>query len=269
MERELPGRADLSGLAAVTGLGDGVRSQLYAYVSGSAAPVGRDEAAAAAGIGRGLAAYHLDKLVELGLLAAAYQRPAGRSGRGAGRPAKVYSRSGREFAVSVPPREYGLAAGLLARAVEAGGDTSRAALRAAARQCGAELGRRHLASHARLPGARQARARRADTRQAETRQAAEAALREHGFEPWHDQSGTIRLLNCPFRQLAVEHPDLTCGMNLALIEGITDGLGATALRPALDPGPGRCCVVIGTSEPGRDSGPTNGEREPTSGEGLR
>jgi predicted ArsR family transcriptional regulator len=73
-------------------------------------------------------------------------------------------------------------------------------------------------------------------------------LREHGFEPWHDQTGAIRLRNCPFHQLAAEHADLTCGMNLALIEGITAGIGATGLRPALDPAPGRCCVVIETDQ---------------------
>jgi predicted ArsR family transcriptional regulator len=95
-----------SGLAAVSSLDDPVRARLYDVVSASSAPMGRDEAAAGAGIGRPLAAYHLDKLVELGLLTATYQRPAGRSGPGAGRPAKLYARSGREFAVAVPPREY-------------------------------------------------------------------------------------------------------------------------------------------------------------------
>ena len=107
-----------SGLAAVSSLDDPVRRSLYEFVSGSAEPVGRDAAAAAAGIGRPLAAYHLDKLVGLGLLSASYQRPAGRGGPGAGRPAKVYARSGNEFAVTVPPREYELAARLLAVAVE-------------------------------------------------------------------------------------------------------------------------------------------------------
>jgi predicted ArsR family transcriptional regulator len=223
-----------TGLAAVSGLDDPVRGRLYEYVSGCAGPVSRDQAAAAAGIGRGLAAYHLDKLVGLGLLTASYQRPAGRTGRGAGRPAKVYSRSGREFAVTVPPREYELAARLLTRAVEADGTgTSRAALQAVARQCGAELGRSHRASR---------------PVQAGERQAMESALREHGFEPWHDQAGTIWLRNCPFHRLAAEHRELTCGMNLALVEGITAGLSAIGLCPALDPGPGRCCVVIGTRE---------------------
>jgi hypothetical protein len=33
-------------------------------------------------------------------------------------------------------------------------------------------------------------------------------------------------------------------MNLALIGGLVDGLGAAGMRAVLDPAPGRCCVVI-------------------------
>ncbi|MGI8448523.1 MAG: helix-turn-helix transcriptional regulator [Streptosporangiaceae bacterium] len=224
-----------SGLAAVSSLDDPVRRSLYEFVSGSAEPVGRDEAAAAAGIGRPLAAYHLDKLVGLGLLSAADQRPAGRGGPGAGRPAKVYARSGSEFAVSVPPREYELAARLLAVAVESDqGGTSAAALHDAARQCGVGLGERSRAAGGGGEGARQA---------------AEDALRGHGYEPSQREDGTIRLRNCPFHQLAAEHRDLVCGMNLALIEGLVTGLGASGLHPALDPQPGCCCVVIGSGAP--------------------
>jgi predicted ArsR family transcriptional regulator len=223
------------GLAALSGLDDPVRGQLYEFVSGSAKPVGRDEAAAATGIGRALAAYHLDKLAALGLLSASYQRPPGRTGRGAGRPAKVYIRSEREFTVTVPPREYELAARLLAQAVESdGGGQSRAALHAAARQHGTELGEQY-----RLNGASQGSA----------EQGMQAALRARGFEPCLDKTGTTWLRNCPFHQLAVRHPDLICGMNLALIEGLAAGLNAAGLRPVLDPGPGRCCVVISQGQP--------------------
>src|SRR5580693_1229980 len=94
----------MTDLASLSSLDDPVRRRLYEVVRERAEPVGRDEAAAAAGVGRALAVYHLDKLVEAGLLTASYQRPPGRSGPGAGRPAKVYTRSDREFAVTVPPR---------------------------------------------------------------------------------------------------------------------------------------------------------------------
>src|SRR5215472_18655504 len=136
-----------SDVQAVTGLADPVRARLYQAVATSSGPIGRDAAATAAGIARPLAAYHLDKLVELGLLTASYQRPEGRGGPGAGRPAKVYTRSDREFTVTVPPREYELAARLLAVAVEAdAGGRSWAALRDAAWQYGCNLGRRAQAA---------------------------------------------------------------------------------------------------------------------------
>jgi len=226
-------------LTAVSSLEDPVRARLYQIVSASPEPTGRDEAAAAAGIGRPLAAYHLDRLVELGLLTATYQRPRGRSGPGAGRPAKLYSRSDREFAITVPAREYELAARLLAVAVES--DTagrSRSALHHAARQHGA-----NLASQSR-PGV-------------SAGQAVQTTLAGHGFEPCRDEDGTIRLRNCPFHQLAALHPDLVCGMNLELIDGLLDGLGSSAIHAYLDPGPGRCCVAITTEDPAADT--TTGE----------
>lgn len=220
-----------AGLAALSSLDDPVRRSLYEFVAGCAEPVGRDEAAAAAGINRPLAAYHLDKLVGLGLLTASYQRPADRTGPGAGRPAKVYARSAREFAVAVPPREYELAARLLAVAVESDlGGTSRAALHDAAQQFGADLGKRR---------------RTADPDGKAARVAVEAALRDHGFEPSRGEDGTIWLRNCPFHHLAAQHTDIVCGMNLALIEGLVAGLGGSGLHPVLDPRPGWCCVVIG------------------------
>lgn len=197
--------------------------------------MGRDEAAAAAGIGRPLAAYHLDRLVDLGLLTASYQRPEGRTGPGAGRPSKLYCRSGHEFAVTVPQREYELAARLLAIGVE--GDTvghSRAVLHNAARQYGANLARQSR------PGV-------------SASQAVQTALAGHGFEPWRDEAGSIRLRNCPFHQLAALHPDLVCGMNLALIDGLINGLGSSAMHAALDPGKGRCCVTITTENPTVDT----------------
>ena len=137
-------------LASVSCLDDRVRDRLYAFVSSRSEPVRRDEAAAALGIGRALAVYHLDKLVESGLLTASYRRPLGRRGPGAGRPAKVYSRSRGEFTVTVPQREYQLAAHLLVQAVAAdrSGQT-RVALRDAARQLGAGLGERYRADRAR------------------------------------------------------------------------------------------------------------------------
>ena len=218
-----PGGPDLASLSS---LDDPLRRRLYEVVTSQPGPVSRDEAASAAGIGRALAVYHLDKLVESGLLTASYQRPPGRSGPGAGRPAKMYARSDREFAVFLPPREYELAARLLVQAVEADpSDRSRTALAGAARRLGTELGSafRPAAGEGDVKG----------------------VLTQQGYEPCCGADGVIRLRNCPFHQLAEQHRELVCGMNLALVEGLVEGLGADGWHPALDPRPGQCCVAIG------------------------
>ena len=221
-------------LASVSVLEDPVRRRLYEIVSARAEPTGRDQAASAAGIGRPLAAYHLDKLVRSGLLNVTYRRLGGRSGPGAGRPAKLYARSDREFAVSLPPREYELAARILADALaneadkanEAGG-TSRAAVRKAAYRKGIELA---------SPG---------------EERGLDQVLSAHGYEPaWSRTSdGTvIRLRNCPFHHLAQCHRDLVCGMNLSFIGGMIAGIPLPDWRAVLDPRPGHCCVAI-TDQP--------------------
>jgi len=265
-------------LTSVSTLSDPVRARLYDFVAGSREPVGRDEAAAAVGIGRAIAVYHLDKLVESGLLTASYRRPPGRSGPGAGRPAKRYTRSGREFAVTVPPREYELAAHLLAQAVAADqGGASRAALRDAARRFGEDAGASHRAVADEAGGAGDAargrgeagpgeagpgEAGRGDEGQANAdrgRGDAErlaAALRAHGFEPRPGADGAVVLRNCPFHQLAARHRDIVCGMNLALVEGLVAGLRADGMRPELDPRPGQCCVVIRAGQQPADTATT-------------
>jgi predicted ArsR family transcriptional regulator len=218
-----PGGPDLASLSS---LDDPLRRRLYEVVTSHPGPVSRDEAASEAGIGRALAVYHLDKLVESGLLTASYQRPPGRSGPGAGRPAKLYARSDREFAVTVPPREYELAARLLVQAVEADpSNRSRAVLAEAARGLGTELG----SAFERDAGERDVK----------------GVLTQQGYEPCDGADGVIRLRNCPFHQLTEQHREVVCGMNLALVQGLVEGLGAGGLRPVLDPQPGHCCVAIG------------------------
>ena len=113
-------------VVGIAALGDPVRRRLYEHVVGATDAVSRDQAASAIGIKRALAAFHLDKLVDAGLLEVEYRRLTGRTGPGAGRPSKLYRRSGREFDVTLPPREYDLGAQVLATAVQraaaSGGD---------------------------------------------------------------------------------------------------------------------------------------------------
>ena len=95
------------------------------------------------GLSRSVAAFHLDKLAEVGALEVEYQRPPGRSGPGAGRPAKFYRRAARDLDFSVPERRYDLAAAILARAVSDAttqGLPVEEALREAARDLGRVIG---------------------------------------------------------------------------------------------------------------------------------
>ena len=224
-------------IATATVLGEPVRRALYEHVAGRDEPVDRDQAAAATGIGRPLAAFHLDRLVAAGLLEVEYRRRNGRTGPGAGRPAKFYRRTrGLTVELSLPARRYRLAAEIFAEGFDRRpDDAARHDVRAAARERGAALG--SSATKDRRPSARLAgrSLRRAG------RKELVAVLRAEGFEP--DEDGDeIRLRNCPFDMLVSEHRDLTCSMNLALLEGVAAGVGDAGLQAVAHPMEGSCCV---------------------------
>ncbi|MFC7642835.1 helix-turn-helix domain-containing protein [Streptosporangium lutulentum] len=69
----------------MTTLQDPVRRAVYDYVAAQGREVGRNEAAEAVGVQRTLAAFHLDKLVEAGLLEANFRRLTEKTGPGSGR----------------------------------------------------------------------------------------------------------------------------------------------------------------------------------------
>lgn len=209
---------------AIALLQDPVRRRLYEFVAAQGREVGRGEAAEAAGVARTLAAFHLDKLVDAGLLEAGSRRLTGRSGPGAGRPAKVYRRSAAERDVSLPARDYRTAAGLLAEAAETAGLDME--LQDAARRRGRAL-RDRGAPFAGLDDLA-------------------AVLADRGYEPVMDDDGAVlRMRNCPFHAVAEQFPPLVCGMNLALLEGLVEG---SRVRVRMDPRPGWCCVAARPSK---------------------
>jgi len=216
-------------ISVIAALDDPARLRLYDYICGQDHEVSRDEAAAATGIQRGMAALHLDKLAAAGLLSVSFRRPAGRSGPGAGRPAKLYYRSDAEHQVSVPPRNYRAAAEILAEVAEVTG--AEPAVQRVARRRGSQAGRAALAAN---PGASAA-------------DLVAISLAAQGYEPYLDGPVT-RLRNCPFHVLADQHPPVICGMNLALVEGLLEAAAASGLTARLDPQPGDCCVVVGQSK---------------------
>jgi predicted ArsR family transcriptional regulator len=202
---------DVAGLAS---LAEPTRRALYLYVYAQDRPVSRDEAAAGVGVPRHRAKFHLDRLVDDGLLETGFARRTGRQGPGAGRPAKFYRRGARELAVTLPERRYELAGQLMARAIaEAGGEGRQVAgtLQHVARDRGgwlAGLVQRRAGDRA-SPAALLA--------------AARGVLDDEGYET---RSG------------------LVCGMNLAIMEGLLERLGRLRYAAVLDPAEGRCCVRL-------------------------
>jgi predicted ArsR family transcriptional regulator len=201
-------------------LAEPVRRRLYELVARSTTPIDRDTAAEQAGIGRPLAAFHLDRLVRAGLLDVEFRRRSGRTGPGAGRPAKFYLRPrDQEISVDLPPRSYDVAADILAAGVERAG-SARASVMAVARERGqamaAAAGSREL-----LP-----------------------MLESEGYEPFFDADGVVRLRNCPFHALADDHRELTCAMNHALLEGAATAVASSGYRAISDPREGLCCVAF-------------------------
>lgn len=220
-------------IEAIALLDEPTRRRLYELVIASREAVSRDDAAEALGISRGLVAFHLDRLVAWGLLQAEYRRRNGRSGPGAGRPAKLYRRADREIAVSLPPRHYERAAGFfaegLSRLERSAADHAVADV---ARERGAALGAEARTKAGPRPSRRSLRTALMDL------------LRRAGYEPEVESaSGAVCLRNCPYHALATIHRDVTCQMNLAWAEGVASAVDAR-LQPQLAPSPGRCCVVF-------------------------
>jgi predicted ArsR family transcriptional regulator len=222
--------AQVSGVSA---LAEPARRALYLYVAAQPESVSRDQAAAGVDLPRHTAKFHLDRLVEEGLLDTEYRRLSGRRGPGAGRPTKLYRRSTRQVSVMLPERHYDLAGQILAGAVE---DAARDGVPVleAVRRAAADAGRRLCAEQ----GVRGGPTALDDLA---------AALHVSGYEP-RVQGDVIVLANCPFHALARTHTELVCGMNLHLIAAMLDELGHPDVQARLDPAPDRCCVTL-TAEP--------------------
>ena len=214
--------AENQDFVSLAALAEPIRRRLYDHVVSRRAAVSKDDAARAIGIGRTLAAYHLDRLIDAGLLVGSYARVTGRTGPGAGRTAKLYEPSGREFEANAPQRDYRHAAEMLAAAIERDGS-------------GTALSVAHEAAYD---------AGVSDGRAVPNTESLEAILDARGYQPYTDEQGTMRLANCPFRRLAEAHRDLVCGMNLAWVRGVLDATTRGQLHVALDPRQGCCCVAV-------------------------
>lgn len=214
-----------SNVAGVGALAEPARRTLYLFVAAQPESVSREEAASACDMSPHTARFHLDRLVDQGLLDVEFRRLTGRTGPGAGRTAKLYRRSEREVSVSLPARSYDLAGDILAEAIDRSVHEDRSVGESVA--VVAEERGRSMAADEVPPG--------------EEIDRVAHLLERHGYEPRASPDG-LCLVNCPFDRLARDHQGLVCGMNLALIGGLLDELGCDALEAVLDPEPGRCCV---------------------------
>ncbi|WP_167043088.1 helix-turn-helix domain-containing protein [Salinibacterium sp. ZJ454] len=208
-------------VAAVTALDDPVRRALFALVSTSELPISRDDAASALSLARSTAAFHLDRLVEAGLLGVEFKRLGTRSGPGAGRPSKLYHRLESELAVSVPDRRYDLAAEIMASAIDesaGSGMPVTEALAVAARETGQRMG--------------------------EAADSLEHVLEETGYEPHPDGAGGWDFANCPFHQLSRTHTATMCGINGRFLVGVLEGAADSGHRIEPTPPGSRCCARI-------------------------
>jgi predicted ArsR family transcriptional regulator len=215
----------------VGALAEPARRELYLYVVAQPDAVSRDQAAAGTGLPRHTAKFHLDKLVDEGLLSTEFRRLTGRQGPGAGRPAKLYRRSDLEVSVTLPERQYDFAGSILARAIESAsrdGQPVRQCVHVAATEAGREVAQ---AAASELPGS------------ADPLDDLSALLAERGYEP-RREGDTVILVNCPFHALARAHTELVCSMNLDVINAVVDTLGHSEIEARLRPAPDRCCVQL-------------------------
>lgn len=225
-------------IRAIAVLDDDLRRGMYTFIRAARRPVTRDEAAEAVGISRKLAAFHLDKLVDAGVLRADYEPVTGI--RKVGRAPKVYQPVDADIRVSIPPRQHQLLADILLDAVlaeqakdTAEGEPARDVALRLARRRGKDIGAAER-EHAR-PG-------RLGAERALTMTS--ALLQRHGFEPDRTSSRCVRLSTCPFHPLADRAREMVCGINHAFLAGILDGLDARSVHAVLDPRAGECCVEL-------------------------
>ena len=218
------------------------RARVLGLLRAEAAPVGVREVADRTGLHPNTARFHLDALADAGLAARELQPRAT-----PGRPSMAYSAA--EGGEAAGQRRYRLLAEMLTSLIAAvmpePGE--------AAEQAGREWGR-YLTE------------RPAPYQQIGAPEAIErltATLAEIGFAPEGVASGTsyqLRLLQCPFREVAESHQDVVCRLHLGLMQGALEQMrtpvSADRLLPFAEPS---VCIAHLTAL--SESGPSKQRRE--------
>lgn len=208
-------------LESVAALGDPVRREVYRVLQRNAEPLTRNQLAELTGLAASTLLFHLEKLVDAGLLKVEFRKLGERSGPGSGRPAKLYRLAHAEVAASVPDRRYDLAAELMAAAI----DTSirdNLAIQQALTKTAYDAGHRLGMEAGSIDG----------------------VLHANGYEPYPDGDGGFLLHNCPFHRLSRSHTEVVCGLNGALLTGALEGSGDVSHGVTPDPEGPYCCARI-------------------------
>jgi predicted ArsR family transcriptional regulator len=225
-------------LSRLDAVGDSKLREALLYVRGSASPVTADDAAAELGVHRSVARGRLERLVRAGVVATSFARRSGRTGPGAGRPAKLYSPAPESDALEFPPRQL---PALVARLLEELPSEGR---EEALRDAGEDFGR-HLAREAGLGPSESV---------SEGIDNVCAAVRSLGFQAALDRiegdTATINTPTCPLRPLVAERLEAALidrGMWAGLVESGVAGVRAESVEcethSCLD-GHESCAVVI-------------------------
>src|SRR5712691_7130573 len=201
-------------------IGDNELRETLLFARAQALPVTADEVAAAHQIHRNVARSRLERLAEAGLLIPSFERRTGRTGPGAGRPAKTYRVAPELSAIEFPERRYEQLIGLLINALP------KRARRDRVHEVGIAFGR---------DLARQARLRSANTFDTALRRVC-AALGSLGYQAAlaevTDERAMITTATCPLRPLVRAHPELAevdRGMWAALVARSLEGVGVGEL----------------------------------------
>jgi predicted ArsR family transcriptional regulator len=176
-------------------LGDAELRATFLHVRGSDRAVTAAETGVALGVHRTVARWRLERLAGAGLVIPGFERRTGRTGPGAGRPAKTYAVAPETRQVEFPARRYDELLALMIAALPRRGRQRRLA----------EVGVRFGQGLARLAELRPAR------RPAAAAQRVGGALRTLGFQVTVESADARQIVfstqTCPLRPLVVTEPE--------------------------------------------------------------
>lgn len=193
-------------------LGDPTRRGIYITVREAPEPATASQIADLFSIHPNVARHHLDRLAEDGYLEVTRRRPDGKSGPGAGRPAKCYTATAKEIDLHFPARRYDLLSELLVRVIERIDPGNLADI-------AADIGREYGSEIASEIGAP------SESGFVTAVNAVALAMTGMGFTTDSD-ADTRRLLtsHCPFADTAVKHPEVVCSLDRGIVSGLMEGL---------------------------------------------